>query len=108
MQNKKANSDLEAIITEVEKNGIKSDKLITKIQEVRELAKLENDPLVTRALRLTWQHLESNGGFTIPLAEEIESAEENFTYFLSLCIRCENEINREELREMTNSLQELA
>ena len=78
------------------------------MQEVRSLAKSENDPLLTRALRLAWQHIEANDYFEIPLAEEIESAEENFVFFLSLCLKSDNEINREELRAMTSQLQELA
>ena len=108
MRTEKANSILEKVIKMVEKDGIVADKMISLLQEAREFALQENDPLVTRALRLAWQHLEANEAFTIDLAEDIEDETENFIYFLSLCVRCENEINRTELREMTNNLQAVA
>lgn len=107
MRNPKGNDIIKKLISEVEANGITAE-LIQPLQEVRELAKSENDPLLTRALRLAWQHIESNDYFEIPLAEEIETAEENLVFFLSLCLKSDNDINREELRAMTSQLQELA
>ncbi|MEC8693028.1 MAG: hypothetical protein VXX46_04540 [Bacteroidota bacterium] len=108
MRDAKANKNLEKLISIVDSEGIQTDKLIKPIQEIREIAKEEKDPLVTRALRLAWQHIEANESFNIPLAEEIETETENLSYFLSLCIKNENDFNREDLREMTNNLQELA
>lgn len=108
MRTEKANSILEKVIKSVEKDGIVAENIIAPLQEAREFALKENDPLVTRALRLAWQHLEANDSFAIDLAEDIEDETENFIYFLSLCVRCENEINRTELREMTNNLQAVA
>lgn len=108
MQSAKANTILQSIIDDASKNGINAESYIAQLQEAREYALKEEDPLVARALRLTWQHLEANGNFGIELAEEIESEEENFTYFLSLCVKSDNTYNRDELREMTNALQALA
>lgn len=108
MHTAKANELLNNAIAHVEKNGISGEPLIQLIQQAREYALQEKDPLVTRALRLAWQHVESNETFDLPLAEEIESIEENFIYFLSLCIKSHHEINRTELREMTNQLQAMA
>ncbi len=108
MQTEKANTIIEKAIKSVEKDGIVAGKLIPLLQEAREFALKEEDPLLTRALRLAWQHLESNDHFAIDLAEDIEDETENFIYFLSLCVKCENEINRTELREMTNNMQALA
>ena len=108
MRTEKANALIEKAITIVEKDGIVADKIISLLQDAREFALKEGDPLVSRALRLAWQHLEANDSFTIDLAEDIEDETENFIYFLSLCAKCENEINRTELREMTNNLQALA
>ncbi|MFZ9756009.1 MAG: hypothetical protein ACO3DK_08255 [Bacteroidia bacterium] len=108
MQSAKANTLLQSIIDDVNKNGMNADSFIPKLQEAREFALKEEDPLVTRALRLVWQHLESNGSFGIELAEDIESEDENFAYFLSLCVKSDNTYNRDELREMTNALQALA
>ncbi len=108
MRTPEANSILEKVIQSVEKNGIDASAIIPELQKAREYALKEEDPLLTRALRLAWQHLEANESFDIDLAEDIETMEENFVYFLQLCLRCENSLNRDELREMTTSLQQLA
>lgn len=107
MRNPKGNEILKQLIKEVESTGISTD-LITALQEARELAKSENDPLITRALRLLWQHLEANESFEVPLAEEIETATDNLIFFISLCVKSDNELNRDELRVMTQQLQESA
>lgn len=108
MRTPEANSILEKVIQSVENNGIEASAIIPELQKAREFALQEEDPLLTRALRLAWQHLEANDSFDIDLAEDIETTEENFVYFLQLCLRCENALNRDELRDMTNSLQQLA
>ena len=107
MRNPKGNEILKKLISEVENNGI-SASLIAPLQEAREIAKSENDPLITRSLRLLWQHIEANNSFEIPLAEEIESATDNLVFFISLCVKSDNELNRDELRVMTQHLQEMA
>ncbi len=108
MRTPEANSILEKVIQSVENNGIEASAIIPELQKAREFALQEEDPVLTRALRLAWQHLEANETFDIDLAEDIETIEENFVYFLQLCLRCENSLNRDELREMTTSLQQLA
>jgi hypothetical protein len=107
MRNPKGNDILKKLIGEIESNGI-SAALIAPLQEAREVAKAENDPLVTRSLRLLWQHIEANDSFEAPLAEEIETATDNLIFFISLCVKSDNELNRDELRVMTQQLQELA
>ena len=108
MRTKEANDIINSVIDSVEKSGINADSIIPQLQAAREHALKENDPLVTRALRLAWEHVESNEAFDIELAEEIETPEDNFVYFLSLIVRCENALNRDELRVMTNQLQQVA
>lgn len=105
MRTPEANKILQSIQKSVEKNGIDTDALIPQLQKAREYALQENDPLVTRALRLAWQHLEANGGYEIAFLEEAETQEENFTYLISLMERSDNTYNRDELREMTNMMQ---
>jgi hypothetical protein len=107
MKSAEANKILEGLIAETEKSGIQADKFIPLLQKAREYALKEEDPLVTRALRLAWQHLESNEGFQLAFLEEAETQEENFGYFLNLCVKSDNQYNRDELREMTNMLQEM-
>jgi len=87
MRTAEANTILEKIQKQVEKNGIQPDKLIPLLQRAREHALKEEDPLLTRALRLCWQHLEANEGFDLNYLEDGESTEENFTYLISLAIK---------------------
>jgi hypothetical protein len=108
MNTPEANKILERIIKDVEKNGLEVEILIPELQKVREFALKENDPLVTRAIRLTWQHLETNEGFQIAYLEEAETQEENFLYLLQLCLKTDNTYNRDELREITNLMQAAA
>ena len=50
-----------------------------------------------------------HNGFEIPLAEEIESATDNCGFlYQPLCVKSDNELNRDELRVMTQQLQEMA
>jgi len=79
MRTAEANTILEKIQKQVEKNGIQPDKLIPLLQQAREFALKEEDPLLTRALRLCWQHLEANEAFDLTYLEDGESTEENFT-----------------------------
>ncbi|MBS3913099.1 MAG: hypothetical protein KG003_01235 [Bacteroidetes bacterium] len=108
MNTAEANQLLDKLTGDIEKNGINPEANIATIQKIREFALKENDPLVTRALRLLWQHLESNNAFELSFLEEAETQEENLLYMLSLCRKSENTYNRDELREMTNMLQEMA
>ncbi len=108
MQSEKANELLNKAIKSVEKNGIVASAIVPHLKAAREYALLENDPLLTRALRLAWQNLEANDAFETELAEEIETPEDNLVYFLSLCLKSENVLNRDELRLMTNGLQQVA
>jgi hypothetical protein len=105
-----ANKELDKLIADIEKKGIDTANNIPAIQKIREYALKEEDPLVTRALRLAWQHLEGNDNFELNyLLEEDENATpvDNLLYLLSLCRKSENTYNRDELREMTNQLQKM-
>lgn len=108
MQNELANEHLEGMIAEIREQGIDTASLIPQIKEVRELALKEEDPLLARALRLCWQHISENDGFHLAFVEEAETQEENLCYMLELALRSDNKYNRDELREMTNMLQQMA
>ena len=108
MKTVEANKILESLISDINKSGISPEKLIPQIQKVRDYATKEEDPLLLRGLRLIWQHLENNEEFQLAYLEDAETQEENLTYMLSLCIKSDNTYNRDELREMTNMLQEMA
>jgi hypothetical protein len=112
-----ANTLLEKIIAEIEKNGINVESLVPQLQQVREHALAEADPLVTKVLRLTYEYLEENdGAFDIQAQyeEDEEGGEypleiedqENLVYLLNLLIHSDNKINREEIKDYRTALKE--
>jgi hypothetical protein len=119
MKNAKANKLIEELVAEVKKNGIVSDVLVPKLQELRELAKQETDPLVIRSIRMAYEHLENNGEWSFEvikpeedeetgevISDETYTPEEHLSYLLSMWLNSENKYNRDEIRTITNDLQE--
>lgn len=109
-----ANSKLDEIITLVEKKGVTADKLIANLKELRELALKEQDPLVTKVLRLTYEYLAEHENFEVEAQYdedeegneypiEIE-AKENLLYLLNLLKNAEHKINREEIKDYRTAL----
>jgi hypothetical protein len=109
-----ANKKLEAIISAVEKEGITYKGLVDDLKELREQALKEQDPLVVKVLRLSYEFLIDRKGFDVqaqyeedeegneyPL--EIES-QENFLYLLNLLKNAEHKINREEIKDYRTAL----
>jgi len=104
MKNSKANELINKIIAEIETNSVVVDTLIPMFKELRDLAKQEEDPLITRSIRLVYEHLENNGGWEFQTLEDSEEVEENLTYLLSLYVKSENKYNRDEIREIANNM----
>jgi len=65
MKTLRANQKLEQIIANVEKKGLEAPKLIEDLKELREMALLEQDPLVVKSLRLTYEFLQENECFDV-------------------------------------------
>lgn len=78
MQSTKGIKKLEAIIEDVQKNGIIAENMIKQLTELREIAKVEQDPLVVKTLRLVYFYIEDEGHFDLDLLaeEEIDDIEE--------------------------------
>ncbi len=104
MKNSKANELIAKIIKEVENNSVNVDALIPMLTELREMAKMEQDPLITRSIRLVMEHLNENGGWEYQTLEDSEEVEENLTYLISLYAKSENKYNRDEIREIANAM----
>ena len=114
MKTAMANKKLEAIIKKVEKGGVKASGLIDDLKELRELALKEQDPLVTKVLRLTYEYLTENDGFDVQAQydEDEEGNEypmeveenENLLYLLNLLENAEHKINREEIKDYRTAL----
>lgn len=129
MQTEAANKIIEKIQKEISKSGIIQNKLIEQLTELREFALKEEDPTLTKVIRLTYEHLAEHGTFNIPIpADELvaegdddEDAEakmmvnsietdedriESLNYLLSLMHDRENPSNRQELYEYRDALKD--
>ena len=78
MQSTTGIKKVEAIIEEVNKNGIIAENMIEQLTALREIAKIEQDPLVVKTLRLVYSYIEDEGHFDLNLLaeDEIEELEE--------------------------------
>lgn len=111
-----ANTKLKSIIKKVEKDGVNASKLVEDLKELRELALKEQDPLVTKVLRLTYEYLLENKSFDVQAQyEEDEEGneypveiddKENLLYLLLLLEKSEHKINREEIKDYRTSLKQ--
>lgn len=104
MKSSKANELIDKILKEIEKNSVNAETLIPMFKELRDLAKAEQDPLITRSIRLVYEHLETNGGWEFQTLEDSEEVEENLSYLVSLYAKSENKYNRDEIREIANNM----
>ena len=111
-----ANKKLDTIIENVEKNGVLASGLIEDLKELREFALKEQDPLVTKVIRLTYEYLTENQAFDI-LAQYDEDEDgreypleiddqENLLYLLNLLKNADHKINREEIKDYRTALKE--
>ena len=110
MKNENENPTLQ----EVEKNGLEAPKLTEDLKALRELAIKEQDPLVVKVLRLTYEFISENKTFDVQaqFEEDEEGNEypieiddkENILYLLNLLKNADHKINREEIKDYRNSL----
>lgn len=111
-----ANKKLESIIKKVEKDGVKASKLIEDLKELRVLALEEQDPLVTKVLRLSYEYITEKSSFGVQAQYEEDEEDneypieiednENLLYLLNLLINAEHKINREEIKDYRTALKE--
>lgn len=116
MRFEEANKMIDKLLKAIEKNGV-NDKLIDDLKELREWALKEEDPLVTKVIRLSYEYIDENECFDISVAKDEDeegnefylepgSDEENFSYLLNLLKKNENEYNREEIKDYRTQLKE--
>lgn len=111
-----ANKKLETIIANVEKDGILYPSVIEDLKELREQALKEQDPLVVKVLRLSYEYLQDRESFDVQAQyEEDEEGneypleiddQENFLYLLNLLKNAEHKINREEIKDYRTALKQ--
>lgn len=113
-----AKEKLKNIIVSIDKNGIDDPTLIDELKALRELAKIEKDPLVIKLIRFIYEYLEENEAFDVEGQFEedeegnrfpVEGIEdkENLLYVLSLLQNAEQKINREELKDYRSALKNI-
>lgn len=117
MENRYALKLIEKIQKDLIKNKFEVESIITDLKKVREYSLEEQNPVVTKALRLAYEHLESNNAFFIgipddePLDDETETTTiiskendlESFEYFLSLLTDLSKKNNLLDLKEYNNA-----
>ncbi|MCL5129532.1 MULTISPECIES: hypothetical protein [unclassified Algibacter] len=116
MENQKANKLVDKILENLDESGINTETLIDDIKELRTYALEEQIPLVVKVLRLTYEHIEANNTFLIPvlddepIEDEEEGAEgeavndldtpvESLKYLIALTKNLNNKGNIADLRE---------
>lgn len=76
MKNPQALKLVDKIISNLNAKGIENDTLIEDIKSLRAFAIEEEQPLVVKVLRLTYEHIEENETFLIPMLEDDAFEEE--------------------------------
>lgn len=116
MRFEEANKLIDKLLKAIEKNGV-NEKLTDDLKNLREWALKEEDPLVTKVIRLSYEYIEENECFDISVAKDEDEEgnefylepgtdEENFSYLLDLLKKNENEYNREEIKDYRTQLKE--
>lgn len=115
MENPSAQKLISKMQVDLFKNGFDAEKLIADLKKLREYALEEQNPVLTKAIRLAYEHLEENGAFLIPIPDDEpveegapvisdsnlgnENNMESLEYLLSLFTDLENKNNMLDLRE---------
>lgn len=104
-----ANNLIKATITKVQKGGVMAEGLIEDLKKLREYALKEQDPLVTKVLRLTYEYLLENEAFDVAAQYE-EDEDGEFPIEIedvdNLLLEADHKINREEIKDYRTALKE--
>jgi hypothetical protein len=84
-----------------------------KEQTIKDLQTLRNyfieikDPMITKILRLIYEHLEKYANFEIEIEDfEPDAEQSTFEYVMELIMNYDNKYNRDELQEIKSRLLE--
>ena len=120
MNNPKAQKLLDKIQRDLMRNGIVVNTIVDDLKELRPYAVEEEDPLLAKVIRLTYEHIENYQTFDISIpadepVDELEdenesetsaTPEESLDYLLSLMNDTSIKNNEMDLREYSRDLQE--
>ena len=118
MENPKAQKLVNRIQRDLMRNGIIINTLVEDLKELRSFAVEEENPLLAKVIRLTYEHIEEYETFAISIPEDepldeseeetvIEGTvtpQESLDYLLSLISESNNKLNILELREYRDNL----
>lgn len=121
MESKKANQLINQLIKDIDTSGIQAEKLVGSLKNLRVLAVEEKLPVVAKALRLTYEHLEEYETFVAPIPQEEVFDEEgelieqekvtgsdSLVYLMNLIKNCDNKLNLSEIREYNEYLEDFS
>jgi hypothetical protein len=122
VENPNAQKLINKIQVDLFKKGFDAETLIADLKKLREYSMDEKNPVLTKALRLTYEHLEENGAFLIPIPDDepIDGEEEvvsenkisnennleSLEYLISLFTDLKNKNNISDLREYNKAFLE--
>lgn len=117
MKTPKANDLIDKIVKKLQKKDAEALDIVDDLKKLREFALEEQDPRLTKVIRLVYEYIQENEGFDISVQkEEDEEGEEfylepgtdieNLEYVLNLFKHSDNKYNREELGELRDALKE--
>jgi len=122
LENKKALKLIDKILSDIDASGIDKNVLIEDLKVLRSFALEQKVPLVVKVLRLTYEHIEKNDSFLIPIPdddpiEEIETETEipvknneevdpieSLKYLISLLKDLNNKMNLMDLSDYRDAL----
>lgn len=114
MENRQALKLIEKIQKELFKDNFEVPEIVTDLKKLREISLELNNPVLTKALRLAYEHLENNNSFYIGIPDDepvdvkdvenqANNSEENniesLNYFLSLLTDLDKKNNMLDLKE---------
>lgn len=70
MENPSAQKLINKIQLDLFKKGFVAETLITDLKKLREYSLEEQNPVLTKAIRLTFEHLEANSAFLIAIPDD--------------------------------------
>lgn len=122
MENPSAQKLIKKIQVDLFKNGFVAETMIADLKKLREYALEEQNPVLVKAIRLTYEHLEENGAFLIPIPDDepvdeetelvtddntsTENNIESLEYLLSLFSDLSHKNNLLDLKEYNKAFQE--
>lgn len=124
LKNTKAQALIKKILDDLEHVGIITNTLVNDLKELRPYAVEEKEPVIAKAIRLTFEHIETYETFHIPIPEDepIEDLEvdfelhetetetiqstpkENLIYLVTLMKDADNRRNMQEIREFNEAM----